>query len=511
MIINKAGNTKILSNTVFLYFRMIITTIITLLSTRIVLRNLGIIDFGIYNVVAGVIMLLAFVNNAMTSSTQRHLSFDMANRVNVQNTFNASFRIHILLAIGIFIIGNILGSMFVRELLNIPEARLNSAMIVYHCVLLIFVVNICSIPFQAFINAKEDMHIIAITGIIESFGRLACAYCIVFMDDRLSAYSSLMVVLAACVACVYMFYSLKKYSECRIGLNSISKEMYKKLAFFAGWTIFGSLASLIKKQGATIVLNIFFGPVINAAFGIANQIANQIGIFSLTVLKAVNPAIVKNYGEGDRDKMIKLMFVSSRFSLYLFSLIAIPLFLEMNYILKTWLDEVPEYTLVFSRVIIIGALIETIIGPLITAIQATARIKYYQLCSGSIFLLNLPVMYILLRIGLGSVTVIVSNICFTVIVGVVRLIFLRSLIGLSLRSWIGKVFINGIVVVLSIFICNLPIYFAIDEGFVRLISILFTTVLSTIVFVYYIGAYPDERLYINNILKNVLQRRFSVR
>ena len=496
---------KILKNSMYLYIRMLLSLFIVLYSSRIILLYLGVIDFGIYNVVAGFILVLGMFNNALTSSTQRFMSISLVHENNDKSVliFNSSVRIHVLFALFIFIIGETVGLYFVKSYLTIPHDRLAAATFIYHSVLFVFILNVLSIPYQAMINAKEDMKIIALLGLMDSFGKLLIALSLgYFSYDKLKLYGFLLLLLNVVVFICYCLFCKKNYVESKLHFVKIKTEAYKELFFFAGWTIFGSISSLIKKQGSMILLNIFYGPIVNAALAIANQIGNQLTTISQVILKAVNPQIVKSYGENNINEMVKYLNSSSKYSFYLFCFIGIPLFFELDLILKIWLGEFPEYTLIFSKILILNVLVDILIGPLIIGIQASGKIKYYQLISGLVFILNLVIMYFLLLYNFGPSSVILSNIFFTIIVGFIRLYFLNEQIEMPVVHWLKDVLSRCLSIII---IWSLVLYFVFvnfEVGYCRLlVTGIFSSFLGGFI-VYFLGLNSVEKKYILTYIKS---------
>lgn len=500
---------KILNNATFLYIRIFITTLISLYVTRVLLKNLGISDFGIYNVIAGTITIFAFIGNAMVSSTQRYLSYSMVadSKEQSNNIFNACIRIHLILSIIITILGETIGIYLINNILNIPSERFSSAVIVFHCVVLIFSINVLTIPINALINAKEDMHFIALSNILESFGKLIIAYSIsLIFIDKLQFYGFSLLTLAILISMLSILYCFNKYKEYRIHLRKIKISTYKELSLFSIWTLWGSMTSLIKGQGTTVLLNIFHGPLANAAYGLASQIGNNINTFSSTLLKAVNPQIVKSYGRENLYEMYFYVMISCRFSFFLFVYLFIPIFIEMDFILTLWLKSIPEYTLIFSKIVLINAMIDILIGPLITAIQATGKIKHYQITSGLFFLLNVPIMFFLLKAGYSPETTLISTCIFTGFQGIIRLYYLQKLIDFPVYMWLREVFFRSLMVLVLSLLLVYPIYILLHEGWLRLTLILLAELVICSFFFFAIGINKKERDKLKIIITDLIQR-----
>jgi O-antigen/teichoic acid export membrane protein len=383
---------------------------------------------------------------------------------------------------------------------------LDAAIQIYHCVVFIFSLQIIIIPYQAMINAKEDMHVIALHGILDSLFKLVSAYLIILISyDKLKSFG-LFLLLFTILTSVFLYVICGiKYKECKVSLKKQNNKLYKDIFSFAGWTVFGSLSSLIKNQGSTILLNIFLGPAVNAAFGIANQIANQIRILAITLLKAVNPQIVMSYGKKNLKEMFDYFITTSKFSFYLVLLFIVPLFLEMNFILNTWLNNVPDFTIVFSKIIIINVLIDVLIGPMITVIQATGKIKYYQIVSGLTFLLNIPVIYLLLYFNFRPVSVIISNIIFTFFVGIIRLLYLKYLLNLSIIGWIKNVLFKGLIILCVSVVTSFSIYYLMNSGWDRLWTITILNFIICSVAIMLFGINKSEKYLIKKSFQEFLK------
>ncbi len=449
----KNSNKRIFKNVVFLTLRMLLSVVISFYSTRIVLKELGVIDYGIYNVIGGVIAFLSFFNNAMSSSTQRHLSYEMGKRnlEKINQVFNASLRIYLILCLLFFLICETAGLYFFENKLNIPLERLPAARWVFHCVVLTFLVNILSIPFQAIINAKEDMHIIASIGIADSLIKLFIAIVLVYISfDKLEFYGTLLFATNVLIFISYFIYCQKKYAEVQIGRNKLDTSLYKDLVSFAGWTLFGVLGSVSRTQGLSILLNMFFGPRMNTVHGIATQLSSQITTLAEVVLKPFNPQIVQSYAGGDVDRTNRLSVLSSRYCLFLALIICIPLYLKTEFLLNLWLHSYPEETIIIVRLILINTVLSISTNPFITIMQATGNIRNYQIIIGSMFILNIPIAYIMLRSGSSYYSIFVSLIAITVITNVIKLAFVHYFTGLLLFNWIKDVLIRPVLVITGV-------------------------------------------------------------
>lgn len=500
---------KVILNTAILYGRMLLTMGVSLYSTRLVLNALGSTDYGIFNLVAGVIAMLAFLNTAMATSTQRYLSFHQGkNEPNLlKKIFTNSLILHLLIG-SIIVIGLEIGSFFLfNGFLNIPEARIGSAKIIYHFMVCSIFFSVTAVPFFASLYAHENMIWIAVVYIIEALLKLGMALLLLKTHaDKLVLYGFLTAVISFLVLVLHMVYCLKKYEECTLfKFWIVDKSLIKELTSFAGWNLFGSLCSLGRIEGLTILLNLFFGTVINAAYGIATQIAGQLGFFSATMLQALNPQIMKSEGANDRQRMLRLSMVASKFGFFLFAFISIPCIFEMPSILSFWLKNVPTNTVLFCQLSLVGSLINQLTIGLQTAIQATGKIKSYQIVIGSIVLTTIPLGFFLLQFGYPAYSVLIGYICLEGIACCCRLYFLKRVAGLSIKEFISRVFKKEIFpICFSIVTCMIIIkYVEMDFRF------LLTGIASTIVFIisiYFTGLCEDEKNMIKGIIFKSINR-----
>lgn len=500
---------RVIFNTVVLYAKMLITIGISLYSTRLVLNSLGVLDFGIFNLIAGIIAMLSFLNTAMTVSTQRYLSYNQgAKSVEMQKkVFTNSWILHIIIGLIVFFLLEIACPFLFNGFLNIPEERIGIAKTVYLYMSIAVFFTILAVPFTASLNAHENMLWIAIVNIFETILKLAIALSLMYFiqKQRLAIYGLLMAVLHFVTFLLYAGFCLKKYEECNIKNYRIDKPLIRELSIFAGWSLFGALCGVVRTQGLAILLNIFYGTVINAAYGIANQISGHMKFFSATLLRVLNPQIMKSEGMKNRQRMLRLSMMASKFGFFLLAFIAIPCIFEMPILLKIWLKNVPENTVIFSSLILVAMMTNQLTIGLQSAIQATGNIKIYQSVVGSILLFNLPVAYILLKTGLSAYTALISFICIEFIACMSRLFFLKKLVGLSIREYSEKVFLKEIIpIVMSILTCWLITHYCTFEF--RFLLTGAVSVLVFAIFIYIAGLCDDEKLLISNFLRKVTKR-----
>ena len=507
---SRINKRKILSNTIFLYIRLLFIMCINLYMVRIVLKILGETDYGIYNVVGGIVAMFSFLSSTMAGASQRFFSYELGRegKNNLKEIFAANVTIYAILAALLIVVAETAGLWFLNAKLNIPEARMHSANIVFQLSIAAMVFNILSIPFQADITAHEKMNIYAYISVYEVVAKLLLTILLTAIpfSDKLELYSILMAAIAFSVALIYFAYARKKFEECRIRFGTNKKD-FSSILSYAGWTIFGALASIVRSQGINMLLNTFFNTIVNAARGVAYQVFNAISQFANNFFTAVRPQIVKSYAAGEYDGMKQLVFQSSRFSFYLILVIAIPLLFEAETILGTWLEEVPEHTIAFTRLVIINAVIESLANPLIAVVQATGKVKKYQIIVGSIIIMNLPISYLFLYMGYNPESTMVIAIVISVIAHIARIIILHKMpnVNISAKEYIKKVILIcfGISILATAF--PLITVYTMEPSIIRVVVTTAVSILWTVFLAIVIGMNKSERKSILNFIKRKAQ------
>ncbi len=503
------NNKRIAKNTLMLYFRMFLTMGVSLYTSRIVLNTLGVEDFGIYNVVGGVVTMFSFLNSAMASATQRFLSFEIGknNYDQLKKVFSMSVNIHAIIAFVILILAETLGLWFLNSKLNIPENRMVAANWVYQFSILSFVVTVLSVPYNAIIIAHERMNVYAYVSIAEVGLKLLIVFMLQWFGfDKLKLYAVLIFSVSLIIRLVYGFYCNINFKESKYHLFW-DKSLYSKLMNYAGWNLWGNIASVIFGQGINILLNIFFGPIVNAARGIAFQVRSAVSGFVSNFQMAMNPQIIKSFANGNNKYMHQLIFQGAKYSFFLLFIISLPILLETEIVLKLWLKIVPEYTVIFTKLVIVNVLIDCISGPLMTGAQASGKIKLYQSVVGGLLILILPISYLFLKLGyLPQVTLYVS-ILISIIALFSRLWIIRPLVNLSISKFAKQVLLPIIMVVPVALIFPLIIRSLITPGIINLFVVSFVSVLSVIFSIYFIGLNNEEQQFMKNKINEYLFKR----
>lgn len=487
---------------------MILTMLVTLYTSRVVLNTLGVEDFGIFNVVGGIVVMFSFLNSAMSSATQRFLSFELGKKNLKQFTkvFSMSINIHALIALIIFVLAETIGLWFVNTYLVIPVERMVAANWVYQCAILSFMVIVMSVPYNASIIAHERMGAFAYISILEVSLKLLIVFVLQWLAfDKLKLYAVLLLLVSVVIRIIYGVYCKAKLEGCQYVWVK-DKALFKTLSSYAGWNLWGNLAAVGMDQGVNIILNVFFGPLVNAARGIAYQVGAAIRMFVSNFQVAVNPQIVKRFASKELNSMHRLICMSSKYSYFLLLLMGLPVFMEAEYILNLWLRQVPEYSVSFLRLIIVIQLIDSLSGPLMTAAQASGKIKIYQSVVGLLLLAIVPVSYIFLSNGYPAQVVFYVNIIIALIALFVRLIIITPLVSLKIKEFSQLVLIRIMLVTILVPILPYCIYEYLDSGFYRLLITSFSVLTSFAFIIYLVGVEKNEREFLKGRIIKIFKK-----
>lgn len=507
-----SDNKRVAKNTLFLYFRMILIMLVTLYTSRVVLAEFGIKDYGIYNVVGGIVMMFSFLNNCMSSATQRFMTFELGrgNMDRLKKVFATSLNIHITISVIIAILAETIGLWFVNNKLVIAPDRMVAANWVYQFSILTFCVNIIQVPYNAVLIAHEKMSVYAYISILEAFLKLGIVYLLVIAPaDKLIVYGILVFAVQLIICGIYQVYCRRNYVESKFKLFW-DKNLYRQMSGFAGWNLFGSVAWLLRDQGLNIVLNLFFGTAINAARGVATQVSSAVMGFISNFQVALNPQITKNYATGNIPEMEKLSYLGIKFSFLLLFTMAFPLCLNIDYVLHLWLVEVPNYTALFIILIMIDSLVGNLFGvPLMTSLSATGKIRNYQIVVSCIILCILPAGYVALRLGCDAPSVFYISIVFTLVSGFVRFLFCHKQIGYSLRRMASEVLLP----IAGVSILSLPLPIVIKSLWLgaqtcaNFILLCFIAASITVIVSWFVGLKAHERQTLVYVVKNKLHKK----
>jgi O-antigen/teichoic acid export membrane protein len=502
-------NKKIAKNTLMLYFRMLLIMAVSLYTVRVVLRTLGVVDYGIYNVVGGIVIMFSFLSSTMTTATQRFFAFELGRNdfIQLKRTFSLSVISYAVISIIILLLAETFGLWFLNTKLVIPIERIGAANWIYQLSIFSFIVTILTVPYDAAIIAHENMNIYAYVSIVEALMRLIIVFVLLFFSfDKLKLYACLTFATTCVITFIYRTICKRKYEECHFKFYW-NKELFKTIIGFSGWNLFGTIAWIMNNQGINILLNMFFGPAINAARAIAYQVNTAVNQFVTNYSTAFRPQITKYYAANEQIQMMNLIFQSSKFSFFLLLVLSMPVLLETNFILTLWLKSVPEYVVLFSRLVIISALVNSLSNPLITAALATGKIKQYQLVVGSVLLLNLPISYLLLKIGFPPQSTMYMAIIFMILLLGINLWMLKKMIKLSIYDYSKKVLLIVIVVCLAAYILPLFLMYLQKESFIRFLIVGSTGLITSLVTIYFLGLSVSEQLFFRQIIRNIITKK----
>lgn len=492
---HSANNKRIAKNTMMLYVRMLFFMLVSLYTSRAILQTLGVEDYGIYNVVGGVVIMFSTISTSMSSAISRFMTFELGKGdiLKLKMVFSTSITIQVIISFIVVVLAEIIGIWFLNNKMVIPADRLEAANWIFQFSLAKFIVHLISVPYNAAIIAHERMKAFAYIGILEVLAKLGIVFSLMIAPiDKLIFYGLLLMLLSLVIRIVYGIYCKRNFEECTYCFV-MDKPLLKEMFGFAGWNSVGNIAALLKDQGVNILLNLFYGPIVNASRGIALQVRGAIQSFVNNFVVAINPQITKSYASGEREYMMSLIFKSARFSFYILSLFVIPILLNSEYILNLWLGEVPEYSVIFLQLSLIYILSESLANPLITAQLATGKIRNYQIVVGGLLMLNFPIDYALLRIGYSPEIVYYVAIVISVCCEIARIYMLRRMIGLSAYKFIREVIFNVVAVffVALIIPCGLKILMPINFAYFIIMS--FISVVCTMISVLYVGCNQGER------------------
>lgn len=501
------NNKRIAKNTLLLYFRMLFMMVVSLYTSRVILNTLGVVDYGINNVVGGVIAMLGFLTGSLGAASSRYITYDLGkgDMAVMKRTFGNILSIHFILAGIVLVVGETLGLWFMSTQLQIPSERMTAAMWVYQFSIFSSILAVISVPYNATIIAHEKMSAFAYISIVDAVLKLLIVYLLLVIPyDKLIVYAILFFCIQAFDRIVYGVYCSRHFEETRTR-PSYDGKLFREIFAFAGWTMNGNLAVIGYTQGLNILLNMFFGPAINAARGIAVQVQGVCQQFCSNFQMALNPQLTKSYAQGDLKDMHRLLVKSSKFSFYILFFIVLPLMLEAGFVLKVWLGIVPEHTVTFLRLILIVGLLYTLSNPILVSVHATGKLKRFQIIEGSMLLSIVPIAYILLKFfGIRPEYVFVVHIIVELFTQYARLRIVLPMISMQLSDYVKNV-INPILKVLVLSpIIPIVIYKVMQQSVLKFFVVCFVCVICMSVVIYFIGCTYNERLFLHNKMSTII-------
>lgn len=497
------ANKRIAKNTFILYIRTIITLLVSLYTSRVILGALGVVDYGINNVVGGLVSMFSVISSSLCSSVSRYLTYELGtgNQKKLSRIFWTSVNIQLAIAIMVLIIGVLVGSWFLNNKMSIPDNRMYAANWVLYCSLLSFAVNLLNVPYTSSIISHERMDAFAYISIAETTLKLIIAYAIMISAyDKLITYTILYLLSSIVIFLSYFIYCKKHFQECTYK-PEIDKELLKDMTKFAGWNFFGSTAYMLNTQGVNMLINVFFGVQINAARAIGVQVQNAIMQFVNNFTTAINPQITKSYAAGNYEQLHKLVCLGAKYSYFLLLIFTVPIFVEADIVLKLWLKTVPEYSVTFLRLIILSSYTMILGNTSYTAIMATGRIKHYQLVITLVGFLVFPVTWLLYKQGFKVESTYYIYILIYSILILIRLYYLKVLIKLPPLHFIKYVLVKVICLTIPAFLIPLLFTHYFSPSIIRLIFTCIISLFNNFVFIYYLGLNKNEREFIIDKIK----------
>jgi O-antigen/teichoic acid export membrane protein len=508
---NTQNNKRIAKNTLMLYIRMLFLMFINLYTSRVILKALGIEDYGIYNAVGGFVAMFSIISSSLSTAISRFITFELGkgDAKSINKLFSTTVIIQLFISTIAIILISTIGIWFLNTKMTIPADRMIAANWVFILSAITFLTNLMSVPYNASIIAHERMDAFAYIGIVDAIGRLFVSYLIIVSPiDKLITYAILLCLLSITIRFLYIWYCKNNFEECKFKWIIDTKSI-KEIFSFAGWNFIGASSGILKEQGVNILLNIFCGPAINAARGIAVQVSTAVTQFSQNFITAINPQITKSYANKNHAYMMFLLEKASKLSYFMLFTLSLPIIINAPYILSLWLGNYPDFSVVFVRLILLVSIHEAISAPLITAMLATGRIRNYQIIVGGIQFLNLPLSYIALRLNYSPeivyiIALLVSFACF-----IARIYMLRKMINLNISSFIKNVYLKIILVSAMSFIISYMLTQYINNGVNGFVVSTSICVALSLANIYTIGCNKTEREYINKVVKGIKYKIFK--
>lgn len=504
-------NTRIAKNTFFLYVRMVFVLGVALYTSRVLLEVMGFEDYGIYNVVGGVVTMLGFLNGAMISSTQRFFSYAIGQNDYHQLSLNYStiLIIQIFLSLLILVIAETLGVWFVKNYLVYPHERYTAVLWIFHFAALTFVVTMLQVPFSALIITHEKMNAYAAISISDILLKLLVVIILpLFNFDKVILYAMLLFLVSLITLLVYVWYTRLNFRRVKY-LKQKNRALFKTLLSYMGWNLWGNAAAVIMNHGVNILINIFFGPAVNAARAISYQVQGATTQLYSNFKMAMDPQIVKSYAGNELVYMHKLIYRGAKLCLFLVLCLALPMFLETDFLLNIWLKSVPEHTVVFVKLILVYILIESLSGTLMTAIQATGKIAFYQSVVGGLLIANLPISYTALRLGATPETTIIIAILISILAFFVRVLIAADKIKIKKMEFIYEVFVKSMLVAIISYFCCAWTTFMLPASLGRAVLTTAFSVLSVSIIMLYVGFDKTERTFVIHKTKEFILTKRS--
>jgi len=505
-----SDNKRIAKNTAFLYLRQLIIMVVSIYTSRVILDVLGASDYGIYNVVGGIVTMMSFLNGALGASSSRFLTYELGrgDQDKLNRTFSASLNLHICVALIVLILGETLGLWFFYEKLVIPDDRIVAAFWVYQFSIITTMISFTQVPYNASLIAHENMSIYAYVGLYEAISKLVIVYLLLVSPiDKLIFYGMLLMLNSVGIQLFYRFYTTKRYEECRFRLVK-EKPLYKTLLGYSGWDLFGGVAVICQGQGINILLNMFFGPIVNAARAIAVQVQNAVSMFVNNFLTAVRPQVVKNYAEDNTDEMYRLTFNAAKFAYLLMLALVLPVCFEINFILNIWLGKnMPPNTPIFAVLVLCTYLMETYHQASLMSYHAIGKIKLGNIVGGTLMICALPLSYVALRFGAPAYSVFIVIFCVNFTQMFWGWMIVHRYVKYSYAELIKRVYIPTVSITLISILVPVLLTQFMEQGWIRLIVLGLVTETILLVSTYLLALDKVERAMVYDLIRKKILKK----
>lgn len=505
-----SDNKRIAKNTLFLYARLLVSLTVSLYTSRVILEVLGVEDFGVYNVVGGVVGMFSFLNGSLAGATFRFLNYELgkSREQKMEQIFNTAFFIHCIIAVIVLVLSETVGVWFINNKLVMPAGSQFAAHCVFQMSVLSAMLSITQAPYNASLMAEERMSVFAYFDIIGTILRLGIVFLLIVLPwNKLICYAVLTAVLSIGMMCAYRFYCISHFDYCRISFRQIDKSKMKPMLAFSGWDLYGNLSVVARTQGLSMLVNMFFGAVANAAIGIATQVQNALNGFATNVTTAIKPQIIKSYAGEDYQSMASLMFRGAKFSFLIILLLALPILIETPYVLQIWLKTVPEYTVWITRFTLGFIFFSNMSVVMVTGVHATGNIKGPSLLNGSLYLSVLPIAYVVYRLHLSIYVPFVLNVLFVAIGAIANCYYTHKAVPeVSVGKFIMQVVVKCLMVTAIAAVLPILIHNGMNEGIVRFVVVSLACILSTSVCALYVAMNKSERVFVFGLLSKIFKK-----
>lgn len=504
---------KIIFNTAVLYTRLIIGMVLGLLTTRLVLGALGETNYGIYMLVAGVVGMLSILNSNMANTSMRYMAHSLgANDKELSlKTFNTTLFIHFGIGVIVIFLMEICGWIMFEYFLNIPADRIFDAKVIFHFMVITSFVTVVAVPYDAVINAHENLVALSLADLLQSILHLGIAiYLSYSASNLLILYGFLVLVSHIILRVLKQWYSKVNYTECKIRFRDyVDIKLLKSILSFTGWNLFGSMTALASTQMRGVLINMFFGVNLNAAEGLSKSVSAQVNVVSVSLTRAINPQLMKSEGSGDRNRLISFTIIGVKYSAFLFALIAIPLLLEAPYLFSLWLKDVPDFTVVFFQLILINQLMEKFTFQIGNAIRAVGKVRNFSVIESLVPILTIPVAYYLFSIGFGPRWIYILGLISGLFTAVVRLYFGKILVGIKIIEYFKTAIFPILFPIILTFAISLSFKIIMEKSFTQFCVTIFVSLLSLLGTFWFLGMNLAEKKVIKNLLKTLISKFIS--